>query len=192
MDTALDYGWTVRLEDLFCHAYAYSVSRNLRLARRRQATMSALQTGGTFNLSRLPREIFDTILKHVHSISAEEARYLTSIMSQSSLHGCLEIEEKAEDDRQLKQGEQLSPPFITTGMTDQYHTTCKRCISEVNSFWSEAARFDELEDDAFVDIDHVVSEKEEGPILPNNVSPPDSLPSMYTVHFWQSSHQALS
>lgn len=168
LDTAaaLDYGWTVRLEDLFYHAYAHSVARNLRLARRRQANMSASQTAGIFNLSRLPVEIFDTILKQSALNSVEEARYSTSIISKSTIHGCLEEEEK---DRQLKQGEQTSLPYITTGMTNESHTTCKSCISQVNTFWAEAARFDELEGDAFVDVDNTVREAS---ILPNKVLHP--------------------
>ncbi|KAK9899960.1 hypothetical protein P389DRAFT_165058 [Cystobasidium minutum MCA 4210] len=133
---ALNCGWTVRLEDLYYHAYAYhAFTRNFRLIRKRQATMTALQTENTLNLLHLPREIFDATLNEANLLGLEEARYTSSIDWIVTKHGCLQ-------DQVFKDGN----PVLCPGST----TPCGRCTLELNHLWLEAARFDELGRDVSV------------------------------------------
>lgn len=72
--------WSVRLKDLYLHAFAYPTQRTLRLVRLRQQKLDDIALAGTFNLAALPSEIFDMILGKAKADSLKQARRNDSIV----------------------------------------------------------------------------------------------------------------
>lgn len=71
-----DYGWVVRLEDLYLHAVAHQSVRALQLSRLHQVENMGKKPifRPAFNLAGLPREIFDMILDTARGIALEQAK----------------------------------------------------------------------------------------------------------------------
>lgn len=71
-----DYGWVVRLEDLYLHSVAHQSVRALQLSRQHQINDlgKSAPLRPAFNLAGLPREVFDMILDTARSIALTQAR----------------------------------------------------------------------------------------------------------------------
>lgn len=70
-----DYGWVVRLDDLYVHAVAHQSVRAIRLARLHQVNnMDRPAFRPAFNLAGLPREVFDMVLDRARDLVVAQTR----------------------------------------------------------------------------------------------------------------------